>query len=467
MAPKKINHYHATVLLDLFVRQDYTQPMRQRRFFLFLMLVLVSLAACSPGHLGGNEIAFIRDGHLWTIDPSGTNAFAAVTQDTPVVGYSWSPTHQILVFRTLDDAFAKTAAARQLVANAVTGQITDTPSTVNTIGIDGGSAIPIMLSSPDVQYSNPMWNATGTRLIYRQEPTASHTAENAFWWVSQNDQPGGIAAKNLPGSDSLLSLSYIDSSAIGITKRGIFTVSLTGTNAHFLLPPLTGHPLPATLERILWQPHHTQPFLLYAELAPTKSSAQQIAETALTTQLILHAPDGKDKTLATCTCTQFTWSPDGNTVLYSTGQKDTLVNITTGSSFTFSVERNSVPYWSPNSKFLLVDGLHTLQVVQVAEHQQQVLLSDGVTPINSTTLAEVNVLLQPVPNSLWATDSNHFLFLTHNRLLWQGHMLGKGLYTVTVDAHGQPQGMPAVVDTGNDTQAGWSYQDANTSFLYE
>ncbi len=452
------------------MRQDYTQSMRQRRIFLFLMLMLVSLAACSPGHLGSNEIAFIRDGHLWTSDPNGANAFAAVTQDTPVVGYSWSPTHQILVFRALDDSFAKTAAAKQLAVNAVTGQITDTPSTVNTIGIDGGSAIPIMLSSSSVQYSNPMWNATGTRLIYRQEPSASQTPENAFWWASQNDQPGGIAAKNLPSSDSLLSLSYTDSSAIGITKRGVFTVSLTGTNTRFLLPPLAGHPLPAALERILWQPHHAQPFLLYAEPAPTKSSTQRVSETALTIQLILHAPDGKDQTLATCTCTQFAWSPDGNTVLYSTGQKDTLVNITTGSSFTFTVEGNSVPYWSPNSKFLLVDGPHTLQIVQVAEQQSHVLLSDGATPTNSTTIAEVNVLLQPVPNSLCATDSSHFLFLTHNRLLWQGHRLGagKGLYTVAVDAaHGQPQGVPAVVDTGNDTQAGWSYQDANTSFLYE
>ena len=28
------------------------------------------------------------------------------------------------------------------------------------------------------------------------------------------------------------------------------------------------------------------------------------------------------------------------------------------------------------------------------------------------------------------------------------------------------QGSPVLVDKGNDTQAGWTYQDANTSFLY-
>jgi len=442
--------------------------MRQRRVFLCLLLLLVGLTSCSPGHLGSNEIAFIQSGHLWTIDPSGANAFAAVAQDTPVIGYSWSPTHQILVFRTLDDQFAKSLAARQLTANAITGQIADAPSTVNTIGVDGGNAIPIMLSSPQVQYSNPIWNTIGTRLIYRQEITASHIPANAFWWVSQNDQPNGIAAKALPSSESIPSLSSTESSAIGITRKGIFTVSLTGTNMRFLAPgPLAGHPLPAALERILWQPQHAQPLLLYAKAAVTQQATQQVLETALMTQLVLRAANGQEKTLATCSCTQFAWSSDGNTVLYSTGQKDTLVNITTGSSFNFPVEGDSVPYWSPNSKFLLIDGPHTLQIVQIAEQQRHVLLSDGTTSANSTTIAGVNVLLQPVPNSLWATDSSHFLFLTHNRLLWQGHRLGKGLYTVTVDAHGQTQGMPVVVDTGNDTQAGWSYQDANTSFLYE
>ncbi|GAC1614879.1 MAG: hypothetical protein NVS4B11_00930 [Ktedonobacteraceae bacterium] len=439
--------------------------MNKGHVFLLLVFLLAGLTSCSPGHLGSNELAFIRNGHIWTIDPNGANAFEVVAQDTPVVGYSWSPTHQILVFRTLDAHFAKTSVA----SNAITGQIKDSPSTVNTIGIDGGSAIPIMLSSPDVQYSNPIWNATGTRLIYRQEPTSTHVPGNAFWWASQNDQPGGIAAKLLPGSDSWLSFSYIDSMAIGITSKGIFTVSLAGSNTHFLVSgPLQGHPLPAALERVLWQPNHAQPALLYAKLASANTTAHPTTETALAIQLTLHALDGQEKTLATCACTQFAWSPDGNFVLYSVGNKDILLNINTGSSFDFPVEGDSVPYWSPDSKFLLLDSIHTLQLVRIADRQQHVLLSDGTASAGDTTIAGVNALLQPVPNSLWASNSSHFLFLTHNRLLWQNHMMssGKGLYTVTIDAHGQPQGAPIVVDTGNDTQAGWTYQDANTSFLY-
>ena len=347
----------------------------------------------------------------------------------------------------------------------------DSPSTINTIGIDGGSPIPIMLSSPGVQYSNPTWNATGSRLIYRQEPTATSVPGNAFWWASQNDQPEGIAAKLLPGSDARLSLSYLDSSAIGTAKRGIFTVSLAGTNVHVLIPgPLSGHPLPAALERVLWQPKHAHPALLYARLAPSKtvSSTQQTPDILPQVQLMLYTSAGQEKEVVTCACTQFAWSPDGNTLLYSTGSNDTFLNIATGSSFTVKVESDSVPYWSPDSKFLLLDAPHTLQLVQMDNQQQHILLSDGISEDEGMTIAGANALLQPVPNSLWSSDSRHFLFLTHNRLQWQGHKLssGKGLYTVTIDTHGQIQGVPVVVDTGNDTQAGWSYQDANTSFLY-
>ncbi len=444
----------------------------KRRCTLFLLLLLLAgFASCSPGHLGSNELAFVRDGHLWTIDPDGANAFEVVAQDTPVVGYSWSPTHQILTFRTLDDHFARTLAAKQLIVDPVTGQIGDAPSTINTVGIDGGNSIPVMPSSTDVQYSNPVWNTAGTRLLYRQEPTSSpHVPGNAFWWVSQNDQPEGIASKLLPGSDSRLSLSGTDSTAIGINRKGIFTVTLAGTNTRYLISgPLPGHPLPASLERVLWQPTHARPDILYANPQP-KRTTKDFESGTPAVQLILHSMDGQDTTLTQCACTQFAWSPDGNAVLYSTGSKYTLININDKSSFTITADSNSVPYWSPNGRFLLLDGIHTLQLVSVANKQQRALLEDGDASSTQApqSIAGVNALLQPVSNNVWAADSRHFLFLTHNRLLWDGHKLssGKGLYTVTIDDRGQLQGNPVVVDTGNDTQASWSYQNDNISFLY-
>src|SRR2546429_9465116 len=91
---------------------------------LLLLLALFSmsgLAACTPGHLGSEEIAFVRAGDLWTIDPSGANPFKVVAQSTPLVGYGLSPKHQIFVFRTLDSAFAQTAAGKHLALNPLTG----------------------------------------------------------------------------------------------------------------------------------------------------------------------------------------------------------------------------------------------------------------------------------------------------------------------------------------------------------
>jgi hypothetical protein len=112
--------------------------------------------------------------------------------------------------------------------------------------------------------------------------------------------------------------------------------------------------------------------------------------------------------------------------------------------------------------------LHTLSLVQAANQRQQQLLADTSTGSATPTLPDANALLQPVTNSLWASDSRHFLVLTRGRLLWQGQGLrsGNGLYTATIDDQGHIQGTPTLVDSGNDSQAGWSYEDPNTSYLF-
>lgn len=437
--------------------------MKVQRILLLALLILVTLAACSPGHLGSNEIAFVRSGQLWTIDPDGANALAIVSEGPPVVGYNWSPNHQIVAFRTLDADFANTAAARQLNSDA--SLIADVPSTLNTFGVDGGTPIPIAFSSPSVRYSNPIWSASGTRLLYRQTGTSNPPSpDQASWVISQSDQPGGIAAKVLPGTYAIPSISYNTQKAIGISRNGIFTTTIAGTGQQFLTGSLPGHPLAASLERVLWQPEHQDAHILYAV-----SGQKATDKNTQTVQLMLRAMNGQTTILATCACTQFAWSPDGNAILYSTETSYTVLNISNGAAFSVAAEEGSIPYWSPDSKFLLLDGTHSLALVQIAQRQQKMLLRDNSSGSNKTFpfVPTATTLLQPAANGPWAADSRHFLFLTHSRLNWQDKQLsaGKGLYTVAIDAGGQVQGAPASVDTGNDAQAGWSYQDANTSFL--
>lgn len=446
----------------------YTWRMKTQRLVILCLLVLAGLAACSPGHTGGNEIAFLRDGQLWTIDPDGANAFEVVGGTPPVVGYGWSPTHQILTFRSLDPAFARTSAAKHISLQPVKQLAGDLPSTINTIGIDGGTSIPILFSSPSVQNSSAWWNTAGTRLLYREEATNSSSVPTAvLWWLSQNDQPGGIARRALPATFSIPSISPDNTLTVGNSAHGLFTTTLSGTNIQYLVPQkLPGHPLIASLERVLWQPAHTPSELLYA--LPAQSEAFGFASP--TVQLVLRDGHGQVTMLTSCSCTQFAWAPDGNSILYRSGSTSTIFHVSDHTTFSFPAARGSVPYWSPDSRFLLLDSLHSLTLISVASHQQEVLLSDNVQagPEQAGYAASRNELLQPLANSPWASDSRHFLFLTRGRSLWLGNSLhlATGLYSGAIDDFGKLQGSPVLVDSGNDIQPGWTYENPATSFLY-
>ncbi len=429
---------------------------------LLALLGMLALAACTPGDLGSEEIAFVRNGDLWTINPNGANAFEAVAQNTPILGYGLSPNHQIFVFRTLDSSFARTYAGTHLAINPLTGLAGDVPAALNTVGIDGGSPIPIILSTPHLARSNAWWSPNGNRLLYREGATPTLDSPALVTWiVSQNDQPEGIARKMLLDSFSIPSINADSSLALGNSLQGIFTTTLAGTDLNVVQRGvLPGHPLPASLERVLWQPAHESPALLYALRAHNQDMLT----------LVLRTAGGQTRILATCNCLQFTWSPDGNQVLYSTPQGYTILNIQNGSSFAFEAEHGAVPYWSPDSRALLLDGLHTLTLVHVADRQTRVLLSDGQAPLlTDAPLPGPAAFLQPVANSLWNVDGRRFVVTTRGRTLWLGHQLsaGDGLYTISLNAQDQPQGQPFLVDqNGQDTQPGWSYEDPNTSFLF-
>ncbi|WP_146747101.1 TolB family protein [Thermogemmatispora tikiterensis] len=424
-------------------------------------------SACSPGYSGTAKIAFVRDGQLWTIYPDGSGAYEVADNTPPVVGVGWSPDHHLLVFRTLDSDYAQSAAGRRLKPDPLTGLVTDAPAGLNTVGVDGGSPIPIFFSSAAVRISDAWWDPTGSRLLYRLTLTGS--TSQLRWELAQNDQPGGIATRTLPASLAIPSLNNGAGSILGVDQDGLFTFNPSGPEQRWLSPGLPpGHPLPATLERVLWQPHQTQPSFLYAVSTAPNGSAKQVA-------LLLQRPTGETRPLLTCSCQQFAWSSSGQQVLALTADgRYLIVNLDGSVRLSIRAESDSVPFWSPDGRFLLLDGRHTLWLVDVQTGRQQLLLSDR-TPLGplgaaSSQLPAVGALLEPVPNSLWGSDSRSFVFLTRGRLWWQGNSLlheGNGLYLLTLNAQGQPLAAPRLLTNGPITQVGWSYQDSAVSFLFQ
>jgi Tol biopolymer transport system component len=423
-------------------------------------------------------IAFVRGGQLWTIDPDGANAFAVVGQGDEVSGYSWSPDHHLLAYRTLDSSFAKPDIKQHLHVEPISGELIDSSGTLNTIGVDGGTPITIAFSDPTINYSTPYWNSDSSRLLYRQTPVNfADNPASANWWIAQNDQPGGIAAKRFPATYSQPSFSNNSQqhyNMLGNSTRGVFTTDITGHLQRTITSVLDGHPLAASLERVLWRPGHSNQSILYALPTPDQSTSDKGSQ-PFKVQLDLTTIGGPTRTLTQCTCTQFAWSPNGTYVLYDTGSMYTIFNVDSGTSHSYAIPEGSIPYWSPDSAFLLIGGLHDLTLINVKQQSEHSILTDNHQQIASTEqsasgkLPSTSALLQPTENSLWSADSRHFAFQSHQRLaLSNGNRLQEdGLYTITIDDQGNQQGSPTLVQQGNDiTQVGWTYQDPNTAFLY-
>jgi hypothetical protein len=180
-----------------------------------------------------------------------------------MLGISWSPNHQQIVLRMSN---GKTPADTSPYG------YTDLNSELGVTSVDGGSVIPITPPNSGLWRSDAWWDASGNRLLYREEKSASngHLA-SPQWILSQSDQPAGIARQDLPASVTLPAVNSDGSLIASIDANGRVLVgapgstpSIIATGAITTLPGSPGYPA-----RPLWQPNTGTLLYAFASAGPT------------------------------------------------------------------------------------------------------------------------------------------------------------------------------------------------------
>jgi len=180
------------------------------------VVVATILSACAVKPASG-EVAFVRNGQLWMVQSDGTGA--RTIGGGFVIGYSWSPNHHQLVYRTSNSSHPVAAAG---VFGAP-----DTSGNLTTISVNGGYGIQISPDAPALDRSDAWWNPDGSRLLYRQEYPG--TLSSAEFVVSQSDQPLGIAAKSVDNASAIPVLSPDGASVAVIDGQGNVLVGHPGS----------------------------------------------------------------------------------------------------------------------------------------------------------------------------------------------------------------------------------------------
>ena len=423
-----------------------------RRFLGCLVIVSVlasTLAACTP-HTGGDTLAFLRAGQLWTINSDGSGA--QTIADGNIVSSAWSPDHHQIVFRSSQQAYKRAAA----LPVGSTWAAPDAPGNLFVISLDGGAALQITPDAAGVARSDAWWEQEN-RLLYREGAVEAADAKAPpTYFVSQADQPGGIARKALVEDASLPALSPDGTRVAFIDSAGAVRVGTPGTPGTVVatdaLITLPGTNRPAHL---LWQPRHDA--LLYA------SSAAGVT-------LLLRNLNGGTQTIgAVPALLDAAFSPDGSLLLVRTPATFELWDITSGGKPLFTwpgADPLALPWWSPNGQALLIEDTSGWQLVNVATRAISRLLTMTMPGAPQATTPQTT--WHPTGASPWSPDGSHFVFVSAGGNLWQGKPLPKGsttgLYIAAV-ATGQATGAPTLIDSGADRSPEWSYLDPSTTFL--
>jgi hypothetical protein len=416
------------------------------------VLALVVLAGCGITlHPGGTEIAFLRGGTIWAIEPDGTNARNLTSGN--IVGLAWSPDHHQVLYRLL-------VGGTEFPPPTQTSAVPDAAAGITLIGINGG--FPLVLTRDNDAYarSDAWWNPGGNRLIYRQEDSATPSAPTYI--VSQDDQPAGIAIKPLLNAASLPVLSSDGHEVAVLDSTGNLRVGEPGSpgtilaHAGLLTLPGTGRPA-----HLLWQPLHNA--LLY----PTSAAASGV-------RLMLVGLDGKLRwSLVVPELVDAAFSPDGSLLLVRTPTQFEVFAVGSSQpSFSWAEsDASALPWWAPLGNRIVVLDHSGLTLVDSHTRLTETLLTFGAP---SALPAVTSTQWHPATTDPWSMNGSQIVFTASKGDTWRPSAKttlpapsagNHGLYVVGLQ--GDTPGLPDLIDSGNDSLPTWSYPDPSTTFLIE
>lgn len=413
------------------------------------LLAILGLAACAV-HAGGDEIAYLRDGKLWIVNPDGSGAMAIAADN--VVGFAWSPDHHQLVFR-----YGAGAQPSRDEASAP-----DAASQLGVIGVDGGAVLTITQQLGGLARSDAWWDASGNRLLYREGFVLAPGQEPATvtYVLSQADQPTGIARRPLPGGGSIPAMAPDGSQVASVDSAGNVRLGAPDASGRVLaagaLLLLPGGDRPA---RLLWQPEHQA--LLYATAGGGGDGGVALALTDFQGHT---RPVG-----AAVALLDYAFAPSGSLLLEQTPTAFEVWEVggQAERSTVFSwpeADPTALAWWSPDSRYVLVRDRAGLWLADVRAHRtRQVLASAG-----GEAGPAAPASWHPLAGSPWSADGRQIVFADPGTGTWQGHALPTprggtgGLYVASIGAGGA---VPRLIDSGHDAWPSWSYLDPSASFL--
>ncbi|HKV86098.1 MAG TPA: hypothetical protein VJN88_16210 [Ktedonobacterales bacterium] len=414
---------------------------------LLFAVMLVGTSSCGI-HSGGGEIAFMRDGALWSIQADGSNS--VYIAGNKVVGFAWSPNHHELVYRS----GASALLAAQGRSPVSTLGAPEAPSVISVASINGGAAIQI---SPDVDAmlrGDAWWDPSGHRLLYAEY--AGVAGSQPSYIQSQADQPAGIARKLVANAVTLPVISPDGKQIAVIDAQGNLLLGtaqsqdrVVATGALVTLPQF------ARPARVLWQPRHNA--LLYATTSPGGVSLRLSDLTSGHTILLG----------TTALALDYAFSPDGARLLVKTPYMLEVWNVTQpGPPMYMWSESDEIAlaWWSPDGSAVLVQD-HTgwwLGDIKSGNFDR-ILYESPTSDAPPTNVASWH----PAAGSPWSADGARMVF-SSGAGMWRGQSLTPphtGAFGLYVAEPRNTASQPRLLDSGPDSAASWSYADPSTTFL--